>query len=189
MRQLNHADVLVCMKNLEAAGSIVIIDHFPIRFGDTHVDVIAAGKELEGRERNEGGGNVSELIDLFENGYLGIALGKGREKICGQVLKQIGNAYGRYHNGHSGRGTQRFIGYLLDYNAEDHRADEGNGNGDVPGKAGHGKNHKISRHHKYIAVGEVYKTKDAVNHRVAYGYKRVGSAQRNTCQTVLDYCG
>ena len=73
-----------------------------------------------------------------------------------------------------------FNGYAQDYgDGQSHR------DGNEPGKAGHCKDHKISRHHEDIAVGEIDQAENAVDQGIADGDQRIGAAKGDPGEALL----
>ena len=137
------------------------------------------------QEGDEGGRQTADLINVLQHRDLRIAHRERGEEIGREVLQQVGHADRRDHDGHTRSGTKRLIGDALNAYTECGGGDQCHRNGDVPWQRRHGENHEVAGHHEDISMGEVDQAQDAVDHRVADGDQCVGTAERDTCQTLL----
>ena len=120
-----------------------------------------------------------ELENLLEHRNLRIRLGNGGEQIGSQILQQIADADGRYHNGHAGGGPQGLVSRFFNQYADHHRPHQHHRHRQVPGEGRHGKYHQIAGHHKKVSMGEIDQPEDTVYHGIADSDQRVGASQRD----------
>ena len=148
------------------------------------------GKEHgeEGRDDRDPRGLHSENVDgIRDPRDRGIILIQAAGDVERQVLKQIADADGGDHDGHSGGGAQRFVGHSLDGEAQKHGEKDHQRNRDVQGQRCRQVHHHQSGYHEDVAVGEVDQAENAVDHGIADGDQRILSADGDSRDDIGKY--